>query len=77
MLSCTQVKEQLRGPASLLLEEVSTVRAEVDTAQESLRAAQDRYLRLTADFDNYRKRTVSLLPTPCTDLPLQVSKNSC
>jgi hypothetical protein len=70
MLSCTQVKEQLRGPASLLLEEVGTVRAEAEMAQESLRAAQDRYLRLTADFDNYRKRTVSLSQAPCTDVLL-------
>lgn len=53
-----QVKQQLREPASLLLEEVSGVRSELAKAEESLRAAQERFLRLTADFDNYRKRTV-------------------
>ena len=52
------MKEQLRGPASLLLEEVSSVRGELAKAEESLQMAQERFLRLNADFDNYRKRTV-------------------
>lgn len=53
-----QVKEQLRGPASLLLEEVSSVRGELVKAEDALRTANERFLRLNADFDNYRKRTV-------------------
>ena len=64
-----QVKEQLRGPASVLLEEVSTVRSEVETAGAALRASQDRYLRLTADFDNFRKRTVRRSPPLCQRAP--------
>ena len=60
------MKEQLRGPASQLLEEVSSVRGEVETAGAALRASQDRYLRLTADFDNFRKRTVRSQPPAST-----------
>ncbi len=43
---------------SRLKEEASAQTAAVAKADESSRASQERYLRLNADFDNFRKRTV-------------------
>lgn len=37
--------------------EVERLRAELDVLQAELRAAKDKYIRLYADFDNFRKRT--------------------
>ena len=48
------MKQQLQEPASLLLEEVSSVRGELAKAEESLRAAQERFLRLKAAYEVLR-----------------------
>lgn len=39
--------------------EVERLRAELDVLQAELRAAKDKYVRLYADFDNFRKRTAA------------------
>lgn len=41
-----------------LSSELQTVKAEYESAREELEAAKDRLLRLTAEFDNFRKRTL-------------------
>ena len=38
--------------------EVASLSAQLTMAQEALKVATDRYVRLNADFDNFRKRTV-------------------
>ncbi len=40
------------------MEEERTEEAREESAEEKLAALQDRYLRLSAEFDNYRKRTL-------------------
>ena len=35
---------------------------ELETAQETIEEQKDKYLRLSAEFDNYRKRLSSILP---------------
>ncbi|GLI17279.1 protein GrpE [Moorella thermoacetica] len=40
-----------------LTEEINSLRAEVENKTAALAELQQRYLRLQADFDNYRKRT--------------------
>ena len=41
--------------------EVASLSAQLRQSEEALKASQERYLRLTADFDNFRKRSVSFL----------------
>ena len=56
--AATQEKEKLRAGVSALKEEASAQTAAVTKADESSKVSQERYLRLNADFDNFRKRTV-------------------
>jgi molecular chaperone GrpE len=50
------------GPASDVLDEgaatADKVVSEVSTSEEKLAEMQDKYIRLSAEFDNYRKRTL-------------------
>lgn len=39
-------------------EEVENLKSELETARQKLNESQDKYLRLSAEFDNYRKRTL-------------------
>ena len=48
--------EQAEGPAPLTHEE--ELEKELEKAQEALEEQKDKYLRLSAEFDNYRKRTL-------------------
>ena len=41
------------------MKEVDGLVARAETAEAAAKAANDKYLRLNADFDNFRKRTVS------------------
>jgi molecular chaperone GrpE len=58
----TQVSGDQANPAEngALIEDSSPdkVVAEVKTAEEKLAEMQDKYIRLSAEFDNYRKRTL-------------------
>ncbi|OIQ61557.1 protein GrpE [Moorella thermoacetica] len=45
------------GETVNLTEEINSLRAEVENKTAALAELQQRYLRLQADFDNYRKRT--------------------
>lgn len=56
--AATQEKEKLRAGVLALKEEASAQTAAVTKADESSKVSQERYLRLNADFDNFRKRTV-------------------
>ena len=49
-------KEQAEGTAPLTHEE--ELEKELEKAQEALEEQKDKYLRLSAEFDNYRKRTL-------------------
>ena len=48
--------EQAEGTAPLTHEE--ELEKELEKAQEALEEQKDKYLRLSAEFDNYRKRTL-------------------
>lgn len=48
--------EQAEGAAPLTQEE--ELAQELEKAQESIEEQKDKYLRLSAEFDNYRKRTI-------------------
>ncbi|KAK9901332.1 hypothetical protein WJX75_007117 [Coccomyxa subellipsoidea] len=52
-------KEKLRAGVLALKEEASAQTAAVTKADESSKVSQERYLRLNADFDNFRKRTAA------------------
>ena len=39
--------------------EVASLTAQLRQSEEALKASQERYIRLNADFDNFRKRSVS------------------
>ncbi|CAL8471081.1 g10623 [Coccomyxa elongata] len=49
-------KEQLRSAAAASREETNERNAALAKAEESLKVSQERYIRLNADFDNFRKR---------------------
>lgn len=48
--------EQAENAASMTHEE--ELEKELETAQETIEEQKDKYLRLSAEFDNYRKRTM-------------------
>ena len=48
-----------------LVEQQASLSAQLATAEEGLEVARTQFLRLNADFDNFRKRTVR----PCAHLP--------
>jgi molecular chaperone GrpE len=59
----TQPQAQTNGQQSATtvpeadLPEVERLKAELEVLQAELKAAKDKYIRLYADFDNYRKRS--------------------
>ena len=54
-----QTAEEAEGQGEALKAEVAALRAQLRQSEDALKASQERYLRLTADFDNFRKRSVS------------------
>lgn len=46
------------GPDELLLQEIEKLKSELAAAEGKVLENQDKYLRLSAEFDNYRKRTL-------------------
>ncbi|MBD3590290.1 nucleotide exchange factor GrpE [Bacteroides sp. GM023] len=50
------LNEQAEGAAPLTQEE--ELAQELEKAQETIEEQKDKYLRLSAEFDNYRKRTI-------------------
>lgn len=51
----TKQKHNQENPYS---EEVEKLKSELESASQKLNESQDKYLRLSAEFDNYRKRTL-------------------
>ncbi len=56
-----QSAEEAEEQGETLKAEVASLSAQLRQSEEALKASQERYLRLTADFDNFRKRSVSSL----------------
>ena len=50
--------EQAENAAPMTHEE--ELEKELETAQETIEEQKDKYLRLSAEFDNYRKRTMTV-----------------
>ena len=42
----------------MLKAEVASLTTQLQQSKEALKAAQERYIRLNADFENFRKRSV-------------------
>ena len=61
-----QVAEGAEQTGEALKAEVAALSAQLQQNEEVLKASQERYLRLNADFDNYRKRSVSSCGMLCT-----------
>lgn len=64
-LCCLQHKDKLKETGERILEEVTELKEQADKLRAQLadehrnaQAAQERHLRLIADFENFRKRTV-------------------
>jgi len=53
------VIEQLEGELVRMQAEVAAAEVRASTLETSAATAKDQLLRLTADFDNFRRRTVS------------------
>jgi molecular chaperone GrpE len=57
-------------------EEIEKLKSQVEIAEQKLNESQDKYLRLSAEFDNYRKRTLKeksdLLKSASEDTILKV-----
>jgi len=51
-------QKQKSDSAQPVNEELEILKAQVITSEQKLLESQDRYLRLSAEFDNYRKRTL-------------------
>ena len=60
-MSDENTQNQTETAPSAELSEVDKLRAEVDFLQAEVRAGKDKYLRLFADFENYKKRMVGEL----------------
>ena len=62
--------EVLQGPeeaeetGEALKAQVAGLTAQLQQSEEALKSAQERYIRLNADFDNFRKRSVSSRDVP-------------
>ena len=56
MKDSRKTKKQLKQPKPLTAEE--KLEKELEEAQAQIEDQKDKYLRLSAEFDNYRKRTV-------------------
>ena len=52
-------------------EEATVEETPVDTAAQQLAAAEDKYLRLAAEYDNYRKRTAKEKESAWTEAKAQ------
>ncbi|CAL5228704.1 g11885 [Coccomyxa viridis] len=51
--------EEAEEQGETLKAEVASLSAQLRQSEEALKASQERYLRLTADFDNFRKRSTA------------------
>jgi len=56
-----RTEERLTREEAEVMEEAARLEAELKAAQEELGQFKEKYLRLLADFDNYRKRTAAEL----------------
>ncbi len=56
-----RTEEKLVREEAEVLEEAARLEAELETARQELSNFKEKYLRLLADFDNYRKRTAAEL----------------
>ena len=54
-----KIEEKLEKEEAEVLAEAEKLEAELDSARRELSELKEKYLRLLADFDNYRKRTAS------------------
>ena len=70
-----QSAEEAEGQGVALKAEVASLSAQLRQSEEALKASQERYLRLTADFDNFRKRSVSISQATQTFVRQQVEKH--
>ena len=55
-----QGAEEAEETGEALKAKVSSLTAQLRQSEEAQKASQERYIRLNADFDNFRKRSVSL-----------------
>ena len=58
-MDVTQAAEVVEETGEALKAEVASLTAQLRQSEEALKASQERYIRLNADFDNFRKRSVS------------------
>lgn len=52
-----ELNEELKEEESVKTEEVVDEKSEIETLKEELQKEKDQFLRLFAEFDNYKKRT--------------------
>lgn len=55
---------------------LSAAEEAVATLGEEMKSQGEQYLRLKADFDNFRKRTVSVVGLSCTQIVLNIKMDS-
>lgn len=72
----TQEKEQLQAELNAFEEKSKEMQAELKAFEEKSQELHDKYLRLSAEFDNYRKRTLreksELIKTASEDLMVRI-----
>ena len=56
-------------------DEVSALRAQVESLQAELAASNDKYLRMIAEYDNFRKRSAHDRELACADATEKALKN--
>ena len=57
------------------MDEVSALRAQVESLQAELAASNDKYLRMIAEYDNFRKRSAHDRELACADATEKALKN--
>lgn len=57
------------------MDEVSELRAQVESLQAELAASNDKYLRMIAEYDNFRKRSAHDRELACADATEKALKN--
>jgi len=67
-----KIEEKLEKEEAEVLAEAEKLEAELDSARRELSELKEKYLRLLADFDNYRKRTASDLEAAKREGKLEV-----
>ena len=57
------------------MDEVSALRAQVESLQAELASSNDKYLRMIAEYDNFRKRSAHDRELACADATEKALKN--